>query len=64
MHPVRRAEVLLHEILHGCWAVANLPCENFSEEEAVNGLGLVLLGVIIENPHILEWINAQYEAES
>lgn len=59
LHRQRVAEVTLHEILHGCWSVSNLPKEGVTEEQAVEALGLMLIGVIRHNPELIQWLQDQ-----
>ena len=50
----RVAEVLLHEILHACWAVGNLPDEH--EEDTVTVLSRQVMQIIQDNPKVWDWI--------
>jgi hypothetical protein len=47
--------VLLHEILHGCWYAQGLPPEA-EEEVAVTALANVLTQVIRDNPEVVSYL--------
>lgn len=51
-----QAQVLLHEILHACWRVAELPEE--SEERVVSTITHQLAQVLQDNPKAVDWIIA------
>ncbi|MCB1466620.1 MAG: hypothetical protein KDK08_05615 [Rhizobiaceae bacterium] len=51
----RKAEVLLHEILHACWESGSLP-DAPDEEHAVNALGIQLTQAMRANPEVFRWI--------
>ena len=55
LKPSRKAEVLLHEILHACWEVGTIPA-NPEEEHAVNALGIHLTNAMRTNPEVFRWI--------
>lgn len=51
-------EVLIHEILHACWHMASLwKQESPDEETVVSALGYHLVGVLVHNPWISEYLN-------
>ena len=52
----RFAEILEHEINHGCWAAAKLK-GRASEETVVNRLTPVLIAARRDNPEIYAWID-------
>lgn len=60
----RVAEVTLHEVLHGCWSVCNLPKEGVNEEQVVEALGLMLIAVIKHNPDLMLWLMDQLREPS
>lgn len=51
----RKAEVLLHEILHACWEAGSI-LDNPDEEHAVNSLGIQLTQAMRANPEVFRWI--------
>jgi hypothetical protein len=57
--PQVKAEILLHEILHACCTYGNVGLEDDDEERVVNGIAPVLLGFLIHNPEIVEWLQNQ-----
>lgn len=57
MVPQKLAEVLLHEVLHAMWDIAELG-EAVDEETAVSGLGKQLLAVIRDNPELIDFVYA------
>lgn len=59
----RKAEVMIHEVLHACWSVSNLPKSGVEEEQAVEALGIVLTTVIKNNPDLIAWLQAQLKDE-
>lgn len=63
LHKQRQAEVIVHEVLHGCWSVANLPEKPKGEEQVVEALGLMLVQVIKHNPKLIDWIQDQLKDE-
>jgi hypothetical protein len=59
-----KGEVLLHEILHGCYFMAGLRHDGPpNEERTVDGLGLQLFGVLRDNPDVLAYIVAASKAQ-
>ena len=51
------AATLLHEVLHACVFAAGIEFKDEDEEErVVNQLGLVLFGVIRDNPELLRYL--------
>lgn len=59
----KRAEVLLHEVLHACFEVANLKQhDTLTEEKVVNGLGMTLLSVIRDNPDLIAFLTQASKA--
>jgi hypothetical protein len=55
--PEDAANTLLHEILHACWEVGNLP-KRASEEKAVHMLSNQLAQVWRDNPQVVAWVTA------
>lgn len=53
--PAERANILVHEIGHGCWDAAGLG-KRADEERAVTALANVLTQVIRDNPTVWRWI--------
>lgn len=49
------ASTFLHEIMHGCWYVADIKPDT-PEEDAVTRLEMVLSGVIRDNPQAMRWL--------
>lgn len=57
LHWDRQIEVLIHEIFHGVWAVANLPkTKKVDEETAVDGMGITMVSVFRDNPELVDFI--------
>jgi len=55
LDPQQGAQVLLHEILHACWAVGGLD-EETDEERIVTIFARVLTQVWQDNPKVMKWI--------
>lgn len=59
MVPMKKAEVLVHEILHGMWDSAGLHCGSDPEEEhVVSALAYQFLQVWRDNPELLAFLTA------
>jgi hypothetical protein len=52
---------LVHEVLHGVCFVFSLGKSKEEEEQIVNLLANGLVGVLIDNPELLEYINSSVE---
>jgi hypothetical protein len=59
--PQKMAEVLLHEVVHGCFDGAGLRVDlGPHEENIVNGLGYQLLQVIRDNPKLIAFLQGAF----
>lgn len=56
LDPAEVANTFLHEILHGCWKVGELPKKKIDEEQVVTVLANQLTQVIRDNPEVIEFI--------
>ncbi|TXM68179.1 hypothetical protein [Methylobacterium sp. WL120] len=61
MPPQRQAEVLLHEVLHACFNIADLRGGPMPEEEKiVTTLTFQMLGVYRDNPDLMAWLDQKF----
>jgi hypothetical protein len=57
LHAQKAVEVLIHEILHGCYDGAGLAKGGkLTEERIVDGLGYQIVQVMRDNPDLLKFI--------
>ena len=63
VHPVEEADTLLHELLHAIWYTMSIDCGGPMEEEPiVRRLSTGLIGVFLDNPHLLKYFQAIHKA--
>ena len=54
--PNVKAEILLHEVIHGIWHHFGLDSGGLSPERVVDSIGKGLATVIRDNPEFLSWL--------
>ncbi len=58
--PQLAVEKLIHELLHGCYEVWNIP-PRCGEERTVTALAPALTTILRDNPELRRWIDANIE---
>lgn len=57
--PSKKAETLLHEVLHACTDAAGLMDEpGKTDEDVINPLARVLYSVLVDNPEFVQYIQS------
>ena len=54
-HPVEEADTILHEIFHAIWYCMSIAEGGADEEAVVRRMASGTLGVLMDNPHLLEY---------
>lgn len=62
MVPLKKAEVLIHEIFHGMWDTAALYNGQLDEEHVVSALAYQFLQVWRDNPALGKFLDAAFES--
>ena len=57
-HPIEEADTLIHEILHAIWFTMSISMGGADEEAVVRRMATGLMGVILDNPHLLKYLAA------
>ena len=57
-HPVEEADTLIHELLHAIWFIMSIDHGGMDEESVVRRLASGLIGVFLENPDLLAYLQS------
>lgn len=58
MAPQKEAEVLMHEIIHAIYDVGGLRYLEHQEEAVVNAMGYHMVGIVRDNPDLMDYFAA------
>ena len=57
-HPVEEANTLIHELLIALWFIMSIDHEGLDEEGKVHSLASGLVGVFLDNPKLLSYLQS------
>ena len=57
-HPVEEADTLIHELLHAIWFIMSIDQGGVDEEAVVGRLASGLIGVFLDNPELLVYLQS------